>query len=503
MTTQIFLWLVAAILVGVVLVALGWRGRRVNSRPCCKQCGFDLTGVIETGTTCPECGSGIKLEKFVRVGQRKRIYPLVALGLPLVVLPLIPLAVVLFATVTRSDLAKYKPVSLLLWEARNLERADAAKAVAELLSRQRGGSLGDAEYKQMLETMVAAQRDAARPWVGEWGDVAFQARMDGRMDKAAVEEFNAGAAVLRWACRSVVRAGADVPIVGTLVDKRLMASVSVKSWHRVESVKLAGRALREPNSEIPQDPQSLLAIGDGDPVAEMGETDDGVVHDAVAIPADLAPGEYELEVTVVSAAGVYDRSTFFDSGVKPETREVRSTLRFPVRVVPAEERVVTLLPETTEASAQLAKQLDFAARASDEWNDSRFEFTFSLAASGKPLAHRAWFKVGEERFYLGPVTTGHGLKPPEEDADFVITRPDAAGRSSLLVKYRIGMVEDEGTLILEPAPDLAELTTDLTEIYGGRIEMRSVQLSETADGGVVAFAHRSAAEANPQAESDK
>lgn len=503
MTTRMFLWLVAVILTGLVLLVLGWRGRRINTKPCCKQCGFDLTGVIETGTTCPECGSGIKLEKFVRVGQRKRMYSLVALGLPLVVLPLIPLAVVLFATVTRSDLAKYKPVSLLLWEARNLEKPDVAKAVAELLDRQRNGGLGEGEYKHVVVAMVAAQRDASKPWVSEWGDVAFQARMDGRMDKAAVEEFNAGAAVLGWACRPVVRAGGEIPIVGTLREKRLMASVSVKSWHRVDRVKLAGRVLREAGSDIPPEMQPVLVIGAGDPVTELGETDDGMVHESQVVPGDLAPGEYELEITVASSAGVYDRSTYFDSAVPPELSVVRSTHRFPVRVVSAEERVVQLVPETPEASARLAKELDFSARVTREWHDSRFEFGFNVAACGKPLAHRAWYKVGEERFYLGAVSTGHGLKPPEEDSGIAAGAPDAAGRSSLLVKYQVGMVEDEGTLILEPAPDLAELTTDLTEIYGGVIEMRSVQLSETADGGVVVFAHRSTPDAGSELVSDK
>ena len=114
MTAKMFLWLVAAILAGVVLIAAGLRGRRVNRNPCCRQCGFDLTGVLPAGVTCPECGAGVKLAKYVRIGQRRRLYPLIVLGVPMAILPLMPLSIVLFTTMTRTDLGKYKPMPLLL-----------------------------------------------------------------------------------------------------------------------------------------------------------------------------------------------------------------------------------------------------------------------------------------------------------------------------------------------------------------------------------------------------
>jgi hypothetical protein len=491
-----FFWLMAAMITGLVLVFVGWRGRRINRNPCCRQCGFDLTGVLPAGVTCPECGAGIKLAKYVRIGQRKRLYVLVAVGLPMVVLPLMPITVVFFATMTRSDLGKLKPLTLLLWEARNLEPEDVKRAVGEIHDRQMKRLLTEGEYGRALATMTDAHRDASKPWAAGWNDVVIQARLDGRMNEAAMDGFNAGAAVMTWTCRSIVRAGAVLPLVGTLVERRLLPSVTIQSSHEIERIVVNGRVLRDVLATGPETPgtpppdtqplkQSILVTDDPNPWYSNGETS---VRFAPTIPADLPPGDYEFEVTVASTGEVYDTSAFKTPERQVDPQPIRTTHRFQVRLVGPTDATLTLIPETTELNERIAKQLRFAARAVSERDDSKFHFTYALAGCARPLAHRAWFEAGGNRYFVGVVTSGMCVVGSLDGLDDIaMAVPDASGLYTLIVPFRVGMIEDEGTLVLEPASDIAERTTDLREIYSGRIVMQGVQLSQTADGGVVTF----------------
>ena len=57
--------------VGVVLLVLGLRGRRLNAHPHCRRCGFDLIGVTHRGR-CPECGADLATPRAIRSGARRR-----------------------------------------------------------------------------------------------------------------------------------------------------------------------------------------------------------------------------------------------------------------------------------------------------------------------------------------------------------------------------------------------------------------------------------------------
>jgi hypothetical protein len=70
-----------ATLAGVILAAVGARGRRVGDHLHCRACGFDLFGKPESSTRCSECGSDLDARRAVVVGVRRRILWLVFLGL--------------------------------------------------------------------------------------------------------------------------------------------------------------------------------------------------------------------------------------------------------------------------------------------------------------------------------------------------------------------------------------------------------------------------------------
>lgn len=56
MTTLAIALATLLLLLGLVLIDLGWRGRRIGDHPTCRKCGFDLSGLAVGIGPCPECG---------------------------------------------------------------------------------------------------------------------------------------------------------------------------------------------------------------------------------------------------------------------------------------------------------------------------------------------------------------------------------------------------------------------------------------------------------------
>jgi hypothetical protein len=92
---DLVLWLsIAALFLGALALFLGLRGRRIDREPRCpaRKCRYALGSVISAKRasndepfplTCPECGRVIKAAHEFRLGTRRRITPLVVVGLAL------------------------------------------------------------------------------------------------------------------------------------------------------------------------------------------------------------------------------------------------------------------------------------------------------------------------------------------------------------------------------------------------------------------------------------
>lgn len=70
---------IAVLLLGLVLLVMGVRGRRINDHPVCRGCRFDLVGIYPAVQTCPECGRGLR-SSMVRTGVRRRRRRMAILG---------------------------------------------------------------------------------------------------------------------------------------------------------------------------------------------------------------------------------------------------------------------------------------------------------------------------------------------------------------------------------------------------------------------------------------
>jgi hypothetical protein len=165
--------IVAALLagLGIVLFAMGMRGRRVDDHPLCRHCGFDLTGKPAESTICAECGADLTQRKAIRIGHRVRRQRLIAAG----VLAILP-ALLLFACVfAGANFNPYKPTMLLSLESIYVGgRSDAA--LTELLNRLAAGSLSQRQIDFVVARALDIQADRSRSWSTKLGDFIEGAR---------------------------------------------------------------------------------------------------------------------------------------------------------------------------------------------------------------------------------------------------------------------------------------------------------------------------------------
>lgn len=161
----------AGLLFGLTLLALGLRGRRIHDHPICRGCGFDLIGVLPAGSTCPECGPGIKSSRWVRIGTRRKRVTWVIAGIVLSATALVPIRAITSSRASGADLNPHKPTILLIWESQHTSPKGLDPILPELAGRWRAGTLSPEQKRRLVSLALANQLDRSRPWNEAWGDL--------------------------------------------------------------------------------------------------------------------------------------------------------------------------------------------------------------------------------------------------------------------------------------------------------------------------------------------
>ncbi len=493
MITQILLGLLGALAVGVLLIVLGLRGKRLNDHPVCRDCRFDLLGVYPGVITCPECGSGLRRPKAVRDGQRRRRPAYIAIGAILVITPGLGLGTLAFATLAGADLNTYKPVGLLLWEGRNAGVASAQAAGQELLDRLTANRLSKAQVSTAVAAALDLQGDPDARWSETWGDLIERARLNGNLSDAQVQRWRHQAAVLEWRVRPRVRSGDPIPVCVSLKEARVGSTTELIAQGTITSATLDTRQatietamfpeIRPRGSRrfLPSMPVGWLYLA-GSASRMRVFIESPVLAFCITKPEtglgrrDLA---MDLDLLAEPSGGGFMVLGSAPAGRGQGGTGVRHSHGVTVEVLPADAPVVDLVTPTPELMASLTARLSprqstyssflFASNASQQ---------FSVDDLPVPVAFDVIWKVGDREWKVGSFTSGQGVPLQADDGTHMYYSGLGGGHLRHVGGRRLpGFRAKAVTVILRPSPAAALLTVDLTRIYGGELVFEDVDIT--------------------------
>ena len=170
--------LVAALLLGIALTAVGLRGRRTDDHPLCRRCRFDLTGRPATAERrCPECGADLGRPRATVVGHRRRRAGMLAGG----VACLTAGVVLAYGQATGMSWYRFAPLAYVLREGSSADAGRRWAALAELQRRTASPRCSAADWAEATRAALAYQRDLSKPWDPAWGGLIENARAAGHL----------------------------------------------------------------------------------------------------------------------------------------------------------------------------------------------------------------------------------------------------------------------------------------------------------------------------------
>ncbi len=176
-------------ILGITLLALGWRGKRVSDDPHCANCRFDLSGLPDPihDHRCPECGAGLGGPSRITHGRRARRPGRIALGTLLILASLVfhPWA----RAITGGASHRWRPFPILLFEARLAPGTPTSGALDEIQRRAVAGTLTPAQWSGLAAAALEVQAETQARWDPTWGDLFTLADAGGHATDEQVTQY--------------------------------------------------------------------------------------------------------------------------------------------------------------------------------------------------------------------------------------------------------------------------------------------------------------------------
>lgn len=157
--------LAISLLVGLVLLIRGLRGRRIGSVPYCRKCGYNLTAL--ESNHCPECGLE-PVGSNVVIGHRRRRRASLAVGVGLILVSAAGIGALTYVGIQDIDPYRQFPKTLLV----KLALAEDIRAIDELTRRIVDGELAANGISQLIPIALDRQPSASTsPARSSWIDL--------------------------------------------------------------------------------------------------------------------------------------------------------------------------------------------------------------------------------------------------------------------------------------------------------------------------------------------
>ncbi|MCC6679038.1 MAG: hypothetical protein IT436_18080 [Phycisphaerales bacterium] len=475
---------------GIAFMLAGRRGRRLNDHPICRACGFDLIGLpppTSQPARCPECGADLSARRAIGTGLRRRRPWLAAAGLVVAIIPSAVFGWAIYRQARAYDWNRAKPAAMLIWELRRAESAGnpgqgAARArpgvrdrLDELIRRAERDRLSESHYEALAPMARQRQADRSMPWDPRWGRLVERGFDAGKISEQEFNRYLEGVIAGTFEVRPVVRAGRPVPARLSIEARAGPLSWVGFSGERV-SLTVAGRDQRDIGGRLLRTGATSEGDGRGWPGAKyLGErfrpsldvidiTSTGRMaarEDWAPVLAPQEPGLYTITTKwrFSIQRPIVPKSSPSGEAARRRTFEREFTRTF--TVMPAGEPTVKLIAPPESDGDEPGRKLEQGLR--EVFRVQRFDprmlnGVFRTDHAPCPYAFEVYAAMEGTEVRLGSL-----VPIPDDPFDELDTR-----QFLLDVPAPLGGVE----YILRPSIEAAELTVDLSEIWGGEIRIR-------------------------------
>lgn len=350
------LWLTVSALVaalGGALLVLGWRGRRIGEVPRCRGCEFDLTGLGENVSSCPECGRSITTARGVVIGTRRKLGWMMAVGaFVLVAGLLVGTGAVLSG---QAQLAAYMPY----WMLERLVQSGGAKmsdeALAELHDRLVKGELSASQQNALIGLALDVHGDKVPGvvWRREWSELIAEALAMGLLSWEQEGRYYKQSIVFTPSVRKKVPGGRKMYIRLEFPATRFapVPTGSTRPRLTIPNLLFDFTTLEEPANLPNQHPRASIGT-------VLHESPGLSTSAGVDVPVELIGGAAMLHIrctALVQGIGAPDLAWFegfnLNEDPPPGWWRVTRDLAIEIEVLPKESPVADIININSDASA--------------------------------------------------------------------------------------------------------------------------------------------------------
>lgn len=479
MTTLAIALATLLLLLGLVLIDLGWRGRRIGDHPTCRKCGFDLSGLAVGIGPCPECGRTLDTPRATARGTRRRRPALAVVGACLL---LLTLSWGVLNHFQGHWLHRLKPLSLILIEARHAHMMLADELGDELIRRHNAGRFSETDLDRVIRTLLDVQcrysSDYSKSgWTESYGDLLESAGMS----PDQFERYSRQILFFTVRPREKIARGSPIPVGIVLTDRHAGSYTNIEFRLVVRRPMINGEPavlIRHPHSGPPESPYDINNIR----ITPIVLNTTNVV--LVEPTRPLAPGPISLTIDVqiapISVTG---------DAMLSEQAWITHHSTAPAIVIDAE--TASIDPERSCAASpgRSPPRLIFTSRVDQPLPPF---LTVSRVECDQPLAHRlvlvyengaelpvGWYTNSPAPNSIEPYTPmldppPLGWNPARWEPVFDLSNLRFSGVSSSLDRP----IPDptRARLILRPDPWFAERTLDIFTLPTGEIDLGEVEI---------------------------
>jgi hypothetical protein len=431
------------LIVALMFVWIGFRGRPVDDHPICRNCGFDLHGSPDR-RACSECGAYLKFPRAIRVGHRVPRWRMIRWGTVLTLLPVLWLGAGSYVAWRQIDLQRHKPTWLLVHEASG-SGIEESRALAELFRRCSVAQLSDTWSAVLVEQGLERQADRAAAFKGAWGDLICELRAAGKVDDQRWDRFLKQAVIAELQTRPRARREEPIRLAMAVKEVRVGSRYPFRFDGKEIERTIDGLGV----SAGAFDKISFQSAAKQSPIiAASLDVDDESMRQLPDGPHTL---RLELELSVTHPVSATGAAT---------ANRLPLTIACPFTLVPADASTVALDPDRSKHDEFVRGAA--TPRLTAPPGQAYMQAAFSVPwETHLPYAYDVWVRRGEAAVTLGTIvrsddTVGEhvvgGTVPPELAA--------------------AGTVDVE----LRPNPSAAAATLDLDAILGRTLTLRDVRV---------------------------